>query len=128
MNVLNYVVDEDGRVGSQDEDAIMAEFGEQYDSIQDFINNLNQPYNSEIVETVDEAIKQLEVKVYDDFEGKELTEEIMDIDIWLESNMNCWAGGLELRMFVEDQLALGLKVKLYMWSLEYDLNCLVVAE
>ena len=104
MNVLNYVVDEDGRVGSQDEDAIMAEFGEQYDGIQDFINNLNQPYNSEIVETVDEAIKQLEVKVYNDFEGKELTEEIMDTDIWLESNMNCWAGGLELRMFVEDQI------------------------
>lgn len=126
MNILNITVDEDGRYSSQEETELLAELGD-YNNIQEFIDFLEEPYESEIVPTVEEAIKQLGEKVYDDMEGHELTEEFMETDTWLESNVNVWGNGLEMEVFVEQQKALGLTCKFYIWSIEYDINCLIVA-
>ena len=128
MNSMNFMVDEDGRFEAEETDAMLKKTFSEDMTVEQFLANLAQPYESEVVGTVKEAIDKLADKVYDDMEGIELTEEIMETDVWLESNMNSWAGGLALLNFVEEQEALGLKCKFYMWGLEYDLNCFIVAE
>ena len=128
MNSMNFMVDEDGHFESEETTDMLAKTFPEIKTVEEFISKLQQPYESEEVTTVKEAIDKLAKKIFDDMEGIELTEEIMETDQWLESNMNIWADGMFMKDFVEEQEALGKTCKFYIWSIEYDLNCLIVAE